>query len=310
MRERICAPAVTVRLIIRQTTAKVRSFISTKIHFFLSFAVSVILSALFVILSAAKNLFLRQDAFGDVLVNDALGELAEALGAQAVAALAAAHLRRLDAVRLPVRAPVGVVEQQRLEVVHHVREAGFRRAPRLELVEERRQLRALVLRQQRIDALLGGLLARLLRLQARRVISIRVARVNLHDVVDQAHHHHPRDVHGFVGVFAQQPRHRGHVPGVLRVVLGPPAARQVRLPEDILLLVDLEDEAQLLLKTCHTAKLRINPAFCAGSSCQGQIPPPAPLATKNCCRQGQKQPQTPLAKPSLALSLLFGEVLW
>lgn len=187
----------------------------------------------------------RQVPFPDLLADDAVDDLEEALGAEARLVLAAVDLAGRYAVRLPVGAVVAAVEHQRLEVVQRVRETGFRAAPVFEFIEHRDELRLLVVGQQGVDALLGGVLARLLRLQALRVVGVRVAGVDFHDVVDQAHHHDLRHVHVFVGILPQQPGHDGHVPGVLGVVLRPAVAGQVRLPEDAFLLVDFQNEIQL-----------------------------------------------------------------
>ena len=118
----------------------------------------------------------------------------------------------------------------------------------LKFVKNSHQLVLLVVRQERINALLCRVLARLLCLQTVGVVSVGVTCVNLHHIVQQAHEHDPRHIHRLVGIFLQQIRHDGHVPCVLGVILAAAVAGEMRLPENVLLLVDLKNEIQLFLQ--------------------------------------------------------------
>ena len=125
----------------------------------------------------------------------------------------------------------------------------LRRLVGLELLEECPELIALIRRQQCEDTVRRLLLTLPLRLQPLLVVGVDVARVDLHDIMDQAHHHDMRDVDLGVAVLAKQVRHDGHVPRMLRIALATPVIRQMRLPVDFLLLIDLQDELPLLLET-------------------------------------------------------------
>ena len=80
------------------------------------------------------------------------------------------------------------------------------------------------------------------------VVGVGVTCVNLHHIVQQAHEHDARHIHRLVGIFLQQVRHDSHVPCVFGVVLAAAVAGEMRLPENVLLLVDLENEIQLFLQ--------------------------------------------------------------
>ena len=148
----------------------------------------------------------------------------------------------------PVAAAVAVVEQERLQIVHRVGKVRLGGLVGLKFVKNSHQPAFLVVRQERINALLCRVLARLLRLQTVGVVGVGVTCVNLHHIVQQAHEHDARHIHRLVGIFLQQIRHDSHVPCVLGVVLAAAVAGEMRLPENVLLLVDLENEIQLFLQ--------------------------------------------------------------
>ena len=124
-------------------------------------------------------------------------------------------------------------------------EVRFGRFVRLKFIEKRGKRLLLVIRQQRIDALLCGLLACLLGRKPLFIVGVGVAGVDLHDIMDQAHQHDLRHVHPLVRVFLQKICHNGHMPGVLRVVFAAAMPREMGLAEHILLLVDLQNKVQL-----------------------------------------------------------------
>ena len=129
-----------------------------------------------------------------------------------------------------------------------MREAGFRGLIRFEFIEKRRQFRLLILRQNGENPLLRRVFPCLLRFQVFLVIRIGVPCVDLDNVMDQAHQHHFADVHLFVGIFPQQVCHDRHMPGMLRVVFPPPVSGKMRLPENILFLVDFQRKSQLFFQ--------------------------------------------------------------
>ena len=126
---------------------------------------------------------------------------------------------------------------------------GLRRLIFLKLVEQRDQLLLLVVGKNGEDPLLGSVFSCFLRLQVLLVISVGVARVDLYDVMDETHEHDLRDVDLLVGVFPKQISHDRHVPGVLRVVFVPSVPGKVCLPEDVLLLIDLQSKGKLFLQS-------------------------------------------------------------
>src|SRR4030042_1820125 len=81
------------------------------------------------------------------------------------------------------------------------------------------------------------------------VVDEGVAGVDLDEVVDQGHPEHPEQVDRRPGRLAEHERRDREVPGVLRVVLGPRAVREVVPAEHRLELVDLEQEAYLALQS-------------------------------------------------------------
>ena len=118
----------------------------------------------------------------------------------------------------------------------------------LKFVKNSHQPAFLVVRQERINALLCRVLACLLRLQTVGVVGVSIPGVDLHYIMDQTHKHDPGNIDRLVGIFLQQVRHDSHVPCVLGVVLAAAVAGEMRLPENVLLLVDLENEIQLFLQ--------------------------------------------------------------
>ena len=148
----------------------------------------------------------------------------------------------------PVAALIGVVQQQGLEVIHGPGEAGLRRLAGLELLEQAPQLRLLILRQQTEDPLRRLFLPPLLGGQAGGVIGVGVAGVDLHDVVDQRHHHGLRHIDLPVSILLQQVDHDGHVPGVLRVILPAAVAAEMSLAKNVFLLVGLQNKGHLPFK--------------------------------------------------------------
>ena len=67
--------------------------------------------------------------------------------------------------------------------------------------------------------------------------------------MNQAHDHDAAYVDLFICILSEQISHDGHVPGVLGVVLVPAVAAQVRLSENVLLLIDLKRKSKLLRQT-------------------------------------------------------------
>ena len=126
--------------------------------------------------------------------------------------------------------------------------AGLRRLAFLKLIEQSRKLSPLILRQKGKDPFLRRVLPYFLGFQSLRIIGIGVPGIDLHDIVDETHEHDLPDIHGRIGVLPQKPGHDRHVPGMLRVVFPPPVAGEVRLPEHVFLLIDLQGKGQLLLQ--------------------------------------------------------------
>ena len=89
---------------------------------------------LFVILYV--SLFLEA-ALGDVLLEDAVGQLVQLFRAEAALSLAAVDLLGVHIMLRPVAAAVRVVEQERLEIVHRVRKMRLRGLVGLEFIEDR-----------------------------------------------------------------------------------------------------------------------------------------------------------------------------
>ena len=167
----------------------------------------------------------------------------------------------------PVPTAVGVVEHERLHVVHRSREARLGRLVRLELLPKGSQVGGLVIGEQAEDALGGvGLTLHMGRLGG-GIVGVGVASINLDDVMDKAHDHGTGDVDGLVRVLPQQIGHHRRVPSVLCVVLSARVASDVRLAQDLLLPVYLENEVSLPLKalSVHEIPSDVHPAILPGN---------------------------------------------
>ena len=64
--------------------------------------------------------------------------------------------------------------------------------------------------------------------------------------MDKAHEHHLPDVHRLIGILPQKVGHDSHVPGVLCVIFPPAVTRQMGLAQDVFLLIEFQNKAQLL----------------------------------------------------------------
>ena len=191
---------------------------------------------------------LREDSSPDVLPDDPVRHLIQDLGPQPGSLLPSIDGCCSHPVLLPVASAVGIVQEQRLKIVHGVGVPGFRRSSLLKLVEKRSQLHFLIFRQNREYPLLCRVLPGLLGLQSFRIVGIGIPRVDLHQVMDQTHEHDPGNIHLLVGILPQQIGHDRHMPGVLRVVLPAPVTGEMRLPQHVLFLVDLQRKGQLFLQ--------------------------------------------------------------
>ena len=127
--------------------------------------------------------------------------------------------------------------------------ARFRCLIRLEFKPEIHQHFSLILRQQAVDALGRFMFSFVFCFICLRVVRIRVARINLHKIVDQQHEHRSADVDFFIRIFLQQKCHHRHVPCMLRVVLLAGIAADVRLAQDLFFFINLQNKIQLFFKT-------------------------------------------------------------
>ena len=127
--------------------------------------------------------------------------------------------------------------------------ARFRCLIRFELEPEIHQHFSLILRQQAVDALGRFVFSLVFCFVCLRVVRIRVACINLHEVVDQQHEHRSADVDFLTRIFLQQKCHHRHVPCVLRVVLLARIAADVRLAQDLFFFINLQNKIQLFFKT-------------------------------------------------------------
>ena len=147
----------------------------------------------------------------------------------------------------PVAAAVGVVQHQRLQIIHSMCILCFGRLSRFKLLKDGGQFFFLIRGQQRKDPLLRCRFPLLLRSLGRFVVSVGIAGIDLHQIMDQTHDHHMGDVNRLVGVLLQQIRHDRHVPGVLGIVFLSSVAGQRRLAKDVFLLVDLQCKGHLFV---------------------------------------------------------------
>ena len=66
--------------------------------------------------------------------------------------------------------------------------------------------------------------------------------------MDQEHLDHAAGVNRFIRVFGKHHRHHGHVPRMLGVRLFPQLIREIRLPDNRLLFINLKAEVELPLE--------------------------------------------------------------
>ena len=98
-------------------------------------------------------------------------------------------------------------------------------------------------------AVSGGFFSFILVGESRFVISVGVACVNFHYVVDKSHCHSTGNVEILVGIFLQKIYHQSHVPRVLRIVFTPYVSRDVSLTIYAFFFIYFENELELLLKS-------------------------------------------------------------
>ena len=114
-------------------------------------------------------------------------------------------------------------------------EFGFGGYLSLKFIPQRAKICGLIFGQKTEYPFSGLGLAFMLIDHQLRVVGEGIARIDLNQIVNQDHFEHPQHIQGLVdGMFSQSHHHEGEVPGVLGVVLGPPALRQDGLPIDFL----------------------------------------------------------------------------
>ena len=141
------------------------------------------------------------------------------------------------------------VKHHRLEIVHCVGKAGFRRLSGVEFLPERPESTSLLPGQHTKDAVSSTGFPVMFRCFCRLIIGISIPCINLHQVMNQQHGYRPQQVNGLIGVFRQQNGHQRNVPGMLGIVFLPAASGEIGLPPDLLFLVDFPDKGNLLLQS-------------------------------------------------------------
>ena len=137
----------------------------------------------------------------------------------------------------------------------------LRRFVCLKLIPQRAQFFALVIRQQGIDPVCRFHFPFALALAQFIVIAVCVARVDLHNIVDQDHGYGLKHINLFVGVFAQQYCHKRHVPGMFGIVFKPLAAGDQRAAFDFLFRVRLQNKIKLLFQPFRCFVCHVLPFF-------------------------------------------------
>lgn len=151
------------------------------------------------------------------------------------------------------------VLQERLQPVDRMSEARLRRSPILELIPERTQLRGLVVGQQAEDAVRRDSLARLSRRAGLRIVSERIAGIDLDEVVHDEHTDDVREIDSGWRLLVQEHRHQREMPGMLGAVLPSRPVRQLRPAQHRLEPVGLDEKAELPFEPCVGGRLRTLP---------------------------------------------------
>ena len=130
-----------------------------------------------------------------------------------------------------------------------MRELRFGRLVCFKLIKDLDQLFLLIGRKKGEDPLFCCFFSEFLCLQSFLIIRIGVTRIDLHDIMEQAHQHDLCDIDRLIGIFLQKICHYGHVPCMLCIVLVSSVSGQMRLPEDVFFFINFQGKCQLLFKT-------------------------------------------------------------
>lgn len=144
------------------------------------------------------------------------------------------------------------VEQERLQAIESIGIASFGGDEGFEFVPQGAEFGSLFGGKEAEKAVGGAALALFLVGVCGGIVGEGVARVDLHNIVDEKHLHDSGNVDGARGILGEQRCHDREVPGmfgtVLQTALG---AGDWRLAEDGFELVDFKDEVELLIESEH-----------------------------------------------------------
>lgn len=149
----------------------------------------------------------------------------------------------------PICTPVGVVKQERLEVVHYLGKACFGGFSCFKFFKECAKLITLILGKYSKYSISRFFLTLFLCFQSLSIVCVGITRIDFYNIVNERHHHRFGDVKAFVGILLQQINHHCHVPCVFGIIFSSAVSAQVRLSQDVLFLVGLKYKTQLFFKT-------------------------------------------------------------
>lgn len=160
--------------------------------------------------------------------------------------IAGKHAIAGDSVTIPGRSLCAHVEQHGLKTIHRGRKFGLRGDLLFKLLPQGAHLIALIIRQQPKNPVRGSSLPLVLIRHADRVVRKRVARIDLHQIMDDQHLQHPQDIQ--TGIRRMLRKHHGNqaqMPRVFGIILRTSATDQLRLTKNLLQFVDFDNEANL-----------------------------------------------------------------
>jgi len=152
----------------------------------------------------------------------------------------------MDAPRSAARLPV---LQKRLDAIHGICEAGFRRRGLIKFFPEVAEFLAKLFWQKAEDPVGSTPLALYFGGVPGQVKGKRIPGVDFHHVMHDEHAENFGQIHGSGGVFCENHGRQGEMPGMLGGIFLPGTIRQQGAPKDILQLVGLNKKRELLFDT-------------------------------------------------------------